>query len=72
MLYCIGCPISPEFLSETRLTILSDPPKLLIVRADAFFASVSVFASLISLLVVNPAVAFEFVITKYLMMLLLV
>ena len=56
--------MSPEFLSDTRLTILSDPPKLLIVSAEAFFASVSVFASLIFLFVVSPAVAFALVITK--------
>ena len=60
----MGCPISPEFLSDTRLTILSEPPKLLIVSAEAFFASVSVFASFIFLFVVNPAVAFALVITK--------
>ena len=64
MLYWIGCPISPEFLSDTRLTIFRDPPKLLIVSAEAFFASVSVFASFISLVVVSPLVAFAFVITK--------
>ena len=56
--------MSPEFLSETRLTIFKDPPRLLIVNAEAFFASVSVFASLISLFVVNPLVAFVLVIAK--------
>ena len=64
MLYCIGCPISPEFLSETRLTIFKDPPRLLIVNPEAFFASVSVFASLMSFVVVNPLVAFALVMTK--------
>ena len=64
MLYCIGCPISPEFLSETRLTTFNDPPQLFIVNADAFFASVSVFANFISFVVVSPLVAFAFVMTK--------
>ena len=64
MLNWIGCPISPEFLSDTRLTTLSVPPKLFMVNAEAFFASVSVFASLIFVVVVNPLVAFAFVITK--------
>ena len=41
--------MSPEFLSDTLLTTLRVPPRLLIVRADAFFASVSVFANLIVL-----------------------
>ena len=56
--------MSPEFLSDTRLTIFSDPPRLLIVNPEAFFASVSVFASLISFVVVNPLVAFALVMTK--------
>ena len=56
--------MSPEFLSETRLTIFNDPPRLFIVNPEAFFASVSVFASFISLVVVKPLVAFAFVITK--------
>ena len=56
--------MSPEFLSETRLTIFNEPPKLLIVNADAFFASVSVFANFISVVVVRPLVAFAFVIAK--------
>ena len=60
----MGCPLSFGFLSDTRLTILSEPPKLLMVSAEAFFASVSVFASLISLFVVSPAVEFALVITK--------
>ena len=63
VLYCIGCPISPEFLSDTRLTIFKDPPRLLIVNPEAFFASVSVFASFISFVVVSILVAFSFVIT---------
>ena len=56
--------MSPEFLSDTRLTTLSVPPKLFMVNAEAFFASVSVFASFILVVVVNPLVAFAFVITK--------
>ena len=38
---------------------------MFIVNPDAFFASVSVFASFISFVVVNPLVAFAFVIAKY-------
>ena len=64
VLYWIGCPISPEFLSDTRLTTFNDPPKLLMVNADAFLASVSVFANFMSFVVVRPLVAFAFVIAK--------
>ena len=56
--------MSPEFLSDTRLTIFKDPPRLLIVNPEAFFASVSVFASFISYVVDNPLVAFTFVMPK--------
>ena len=56
--------MSPEFLSETRLITFNDPPKLLMVNAEAFFASVSVFANFMSFVVVRPLVAFAFVIAK--------
>ena len=57
-----GWPISPEFLSDTLLTIVRVPPRLLIASAFAFNASVSVFASLISVLVDIPALALASVI----------
>ena len=60
--YWTGCPISPEFLSDTLLTTVRVPPRLLIASAVAFNASVSVFASLISVLVDIPALALESVI----------
>ena len=54
--YWIGCPISPEFLSDTLLTTLKTPPLLLILSGVSVFASFKVLATLIFLLVVNPAV----------------
>ena len=42
----IGCPISPDFLSDTRLTIVSSPPVLLIVSAVPSNASFKVLATL--------------------------
>ena len=44
----MGCPISPDFLSDTRLTTVSSPPVLLIVRAVPSNASFNVLATLIS------------------------
>ena len=54
--YWIGCPISPEFLSDTLLTTFNDPPRLLIVKAVAFSASLKVLASLRSTFVDIPEV----------------
>ena len=54
--YCIGWPISPEFLSDTLLTIFNDPPRLLIVNADAFSASDKVLATFKPIFVDTPLV----------------
>ena len=43
----IGCPISPDFLSETLLTIFNIPPLELIVTGVSLIASFSDFAILI-------------------------
>ena len=43
----IGCPIYPETLSETLLTIFNVPPLELIVIGLLLVASFSVFATLI-------------------------
>ena len=40
--------MSPDFLSDTRLTTVSSPPVLLIVRAVPSNASFNVLATLIS------------------------
>ena len=53
-IYWIGCPISPEFLSDTLLTTLSNPPFPLILSSLSFNASFKVFASLILVFVVIP------------------
>ena len=55
-IYWIGCPMSPEFLSDTLLTTLSNPPFPLKSSLLLFNASFKVFASLIFVLVVNPLV----------------
>ena len=53
-IYWTGCPISPEFLSETLLTILSNPPLPLKDSSLSFNASFKVFASLILVFVLIP------------------
>ena len=54
--YCIGWPISPAFLSDTLLTILNGPPRLLSVRADALSASDNVLATFNPMFVDIPLV----------------
>ena len=43
----IGCPVSPGFLSDTRLTMLNVPPLLLISNGWELIALVCVCAILI-------------------------
>ena len=42
----IGCPISPDLLSDTLLTTVNSPPVLLMVRAVPSNASFKVLATL--------------------------
>ena len=57
----IGCPISPEFLSDTLLTTLKTPPLLLILIASPSNASFKVFATLTWVSVDNPEEALALV-----------
>ena len=50
----IGCPISPEFLSDTLLTTVRTPPLSLIGNAVPSIASFRVLASLIFVFSVRP------------------
>ena len=58
----IGCPISPEFLSDTLLTTLKTPPLLLILIASPSNASLKVFATLTCVSVDKPEDALALVI----------
>ena len=60
--YWIGCPISPEFLSDTLLTTFSTPPFALMLSGVPFSASLSVFAILIFVVVVSPLVIAKYTI----------
>ena len=64
--YWIGCPISPEFLSDTLLSTVNAPPFSFIEIGFALVASLKVFASWMLTFVVNPvARVFASVIAKY-------
>ena len=58
-IYWTGCPISPEFLSDTLLTTFSNPPLPLNVSSLSFNASFKVFASLILVFVPIPVLEEE-------------
>ena len=50
----IGCPISPEFLSDTLLTTFKRPPLLLIAIGSPSTESLKVLATWILRFVVTP------------------